>query len=436
VHVYDDSPTASNFGIGSYAEHAATVDLGTVASVFGPHYVAGADGLSSLVILTPGDAVHGTLAISGGHVFYTPPANVSGDQSFNFDYQVTDADGDVATATINVDVIDHVPTITQLTPERTPGEVTVHEAGLAGGSGIGDTTTTAAGSFKIDTHGEGLGTLSIGGGAVNLAAGFPQLVHSDSLGDLSVTGISNVAGVYTVSYSYTLTHNLLESPAADNAQDLETSPSFAIAATDASGDPVGSNIIVHVFDDAPTAHADSNNTTSGHLLSVLAAAGVEANDGFGADGKSGAGVVGVRLAGGDTTTPVQVGTGTVIHGTYGDLTLQTDGSYTYQAKSNTGGVDHFVYTIKDGDGDLSTTTLDITVNQTGPATASGSTTVDEAALDLVQDAADLVAGTKTGSNPASGAETNTGTLGLPAGVTVQTPHRTRLRFIWPWISIG
>src|SRR5262249_10822385 len=122
------------------------------------------------------------------------------------------------------------------------------------------------------------------------------------------------------------------------------------------------------------------------------------------------------------------GTNTDIAGSFGTLHLNADGSYTYQANANVSGVDHFVYTIKDGDGDMSTTTLDITVNKVGPASASGSTTVDEAGLDLTKDGSDLVAGTVTGSNPSATAETNTGTLGLPAGVTVQNPGTYALTF--------
>src|SRR5260221_13269539 len=87
------------------------------------------------------------------------------------------------------------------------------------------------------------------------------------------------------------------------------------------------------MDDIPSAHADSNSTTSGHLLTVNAAAGVESNDVFGADGKSGAGVVGVAT-GSNTSVPVLTGAGTDIVTALGTLHLNTDGSYTYQPKAN------------------------------------------------------------------------------------------------------
>ena len=47
---------------------------------------------------------------------------------------------------------------------------------------------------------------------------------------------------------------------------------------------------------------------------------------------------------------------------HGTLHLNADGSYTYQSTANNitaDTTDVFVYTIKDGDGDLSTTTLTI-----------------------------------------------------------------------------
>ena len=87
------------------------------------------------------------------------------------------------------------------------------------------------------------------------------------------------------------------------------------------------------------------------------------NDIAGADGfAAGGGVVGVRKASGDLTTAVTTGAGTNIAGDHGTLHLNGDGSYTYQSTANnisSSAADVFVYTIKDGDGDLSTTTLTI-----------------------------------------------------------------------------
>ncbi|MFW8613025.1 Ig-like domain-containing protein, partial [Mesorhizobium ciceri] len=117
------------------------------------------------------------------------------------------------------------------------------------------------------------------------------------------------------------------------------------------------------------------------------------DDVFGADGAAaGGGVVGVRVAGGDTTTAVTTGVNTVINGSFGTLTLQANGSYSYDGLPNVvppaGATETFVYTIMDGDGDLSTTTLTINLSDSGLAVSNDDLTVNEAALPI-------------GSNPSS-----------------------------------
>ena len=59
---------------------------------------------------------------------------------------------------------------------------------------------------------------------------------------------------------------------------------------------------------------------------------------------------------------------TPIQGAFGKLTLAADGSYSYTRDAGTaGGVnDVFTYTIKDGDGDLSHTTLTISIGDSTP----------------------------------------------------------------------
>jgi len=156
------------------------------------------------------------------------------------------------------------------------------------------------------------------------------------------------------------------------------------------------------LDDGPTANADTKTvaegaTANGNVLTDNA-------DSFGADGPDATtpagGVVGVRVAGADTTTPVVTGTGTAIVTALGTLTLNANGTYTYVAKPNvvTGSAtDSFVYTIRDADGDTSTTTLTITINDSGLAVSSDNVIVDEAAL-------------ATGSNPSATTEVATGTI--------------------------
>ena len=117
-----------------------------------------------------------------------------------------------------------------------------------------------------------------------------------------------------------------------------------------------------IVDDVPTALADTRTITEDQEITDGM---VMTNDIQGADGAT---VVGVRLAGTDETTAVVGNVGTAFGGAYGTLTLQANGTYTYKPnavaqtmREGDSAVDSFVYTIRDGDGDLSTTTLKITI---------------------------------------------------------------------------
>src|SRR6185295_5595893 len=165
--------------------------------------------------------------------------------------------------------------------------------------------------------------------------------------------------------------------------------SFAVKITDKESDAASGALKISIDDDEPRAFDDTNAVTSGAKLTINQAAGVESNDAFGADGKLGNGVIGVSK-GTSTASPADATkVGVDLLGHFRTLHLNSDGSYTYQAKTNTGGVDHFVYTIEDGDGDISTAHLDITVNRAGPSPVNDSVTVNEAALDTTKDPIDL-----------------------------------------------
>ena len=90
-----------------------------------------------------------------------------------------------------------------------------------------------------------------------------------------------------------------------------------------------------------------------------------------------------------------------VNGSFGVLTLNADGTYSYDGNPNVvppaGATDTFVYTITDGDGDTSTVTLTIKLTNSSLAASNDDLTVNEAAL-------------ASGSNPSSTAETVTGTV--------------------------
>ena len=182
---------------------------------------------------------------------------------------------------------------------------------------------------------------------------------------------------------------------------------FNYTATDDFGNTTTGTITINVIDDVPTATVDTGSANEGETLIVDAASGLLANDTFGADGQAANAISGVA-AGNNTTTALTTGVGSAINGAYGILTLQVDGSYTYQATANNitaDAQDTFVYTIADSDGDTSTVTLTIDVANITLTPDNIIENVDEAAL-------------STGSDQSSNAETVSGTL-VVAGTGVE-----------------
>ena len=224
----------------------------------------------------------------------------------------------------------------------------------------------------------------------------------------------NNAGEVTVAQYDALKHPT-PGDSYDESVDLAGKLNAVVTVTDGDGDIATDSVAIGnaiVFeDDGPTAYADSNNANEGQL-NVTGNVLTDNDDVFGADGATaGGGVVGVRAAVGDTTTAVTTGVGTQITTAYGTLTLNANGSYDYDAKSNVtiapGTTDVFVYTIKDGDGDLSTTTLTINLTDSGlVAPDDDEVLVSEKALDTTQGGSDLAASTYTGSIPSDTGETD------------------------------
>lgn len=195
---------------------------------------------------------------------------------------------------------------------------------------------------------------------------------------------------YTVELLQPVKHG--EGTSTDGALNLD----FKIIVSDSIAAPVEQTLTVTITDDDPQAKADvrwvgedaapivdgqTSYTLSGNVVNGTAQG--EKADVVGADGST---VTGAVV--GSSTTPVTNGTGVdsaedgsiVLKGTYGDLTIQSDGSYTYtlategdsryEALQGLGGKgtdthlgkETFTYTLTDGDGDTSTAALTINVH--------------------------------------------------------------------------
>lgn len=283
----------------------------------------------------------------------------------------------------------------------------VSEAGLPDGSDADASSEQWTGQFVLSDP-DGLSdiqSITIVGalGSQTVAIGsVVGAVFQGASGTLEITAYDPVTGVG--SYLYTLTG------ATTDAADAAETDVFTVTVTDGTDTSAPANLTIFIVDDLPEAAPNTNSVAEGGVVTgnVLTD---DVDDVFGADGAAGSGVVGVRAAGGDTTSDVTTGVGATIAGLYGTLTLGANGAYTYDGDPNVvpaeGASDVFVYTIKDGDGDLSTTTLTINLSDSGlVAPADNDVTVYENALDTAVTGSDLAAGSVTGSLPGSSAETD------------------------------
>ncbi|MDO6673788.1 VCBS domain-containing protein, partial [Cobetia amphilecti] len=150
--------------------------------------------------------------------------------------------------------------------------------------------------------------------------------------------------------------------------------SFTVVVTDITGQSTSDSLDIAILDTAPEAKADARNidedTTTALDGNVIDGASDTA-DTLGADATS---VTSVTPDGG-SASDVTADDAAVVEGTYGTLTLNSDGSYTYvldttktqSLAENEPAEDVFTYVLEDSDGDYSSTTL--TINITGSADA-------------------------------------------------------------------
>ncbi|WNZ79926.1 retention module-containing protein [Pseudomonas sp. P105] len=414
VNIVDDLPQAVD---DSNAGTASETNLTLTGSVL-TNDTEGADRVASGPV-TPGTftGTYGTLVLNadGSYTYTLNTADADfkglhggGSGSETFTYTLTDADGDTSTANLVLQVHNNDDPVIIEGLDTEGGELNLQEKNLSDGTSPDAPALTQSGTFTI-TALDGVQTLSVGGINVvtgGVAAGFPQSITTALGNTLTITGFNAATGV--VSYSYTL----LDNEAHANANGANSlSEQFAVVVTDDNGTTATGNLDVNIVDDLPTAHADSASVDEGGTVS----GNVLNNDVGGADGPAASGaVIGVR-AGSDTSTSAVGGLNTQINGTYGYLTLDANGNAVYHSNPNTvsapGATDVFTYTVRDADGDESTTTITIDVYHSClVAETDQDITVYEKALDLNQDGQDLAPGTVTGSAPNATTETASGSL--------------------------
>ena len=429
INIVDDLPLAANDS-NSLSEDASSVS-GNVLT----NDVAGADG--GKVVTTAGTyaGTYGQLVLNANgsytYTLYTTPANqalvqgLSQGQSLSesFNYGMRDADGDPASTTLTITIQGANDGVTITGLNVSGGEVLVDEDDLPNGTDQSDPLSDS-GTFAVSAP-DGIATVSIGGQTFTFAqlanSATTNLVIDSPAGVLVINGYSGSVAGGTVSYTYTL-----QAPVSNAAGSDQATETFAVVVTDEDGSASTASLDVTIADDLPIASPDTNSVAEGGVVSGnVLTDGVD--DVFGADGATaGGGVVGVKT-GSNTGTPASGNVGVAVVGTYGTLVLNADGSYTYDGAPNqvppAGASDMFTYTIRDADGDLSTTTLTITLTDSGLVAVADNddVLVYEKALDTTVSGADLAAGTVTGSLAGDPGETDaTNQLNATGGVGTLT----------------
>ena len=274
----------------------------------------------------------------------------------------------------SVAAVDQVEEAGLPTPRN--GNLPIETAGSgesADGNGADNdvTTETTAGTILINSP-DGVDSVTINNVLVTGAIG--QTIGG-AFGTLTITGFSGD----DILYSYTLR---------DNTSGNSTHDDFSVVLTDPDGDVASATLRIDIIDDVPTARPDTDSIAAGQFGPALGNVITDASAGDAGDSDSGADTVGADNASVTAVSSVNVPANSdssspfVVNGQYGVLTLQADGSYSYIRNQGTpGGVnDVFNYTLTDGDGDTSSTTLTISIGDLQPQLGDIAVLIDDDAL--------------------------------------------------------
>jgi hypothetical protein len=327
---------------------------------------------------------HGTVVVNAdGSFTYTPDADYHGPDSFT--YTLTDADGDVSTATalLTVNPIDDLPVavddtfltnedsaLTQtLAPNDTPSGDGGNTWALATGPSHGSVVVNADGSFTYtpdaDYHGPDsfTYTLTDADGDVSTAT---ALLTVNPIDDLPVAVDDTFLTDEDSALTQTLAPNDTPSGDGGNTWALATGPSHGTVVVNADGsftytpdaDYHGPDSFTYTLTDA-----DGDVSTATALLTVnpIDDLPVAVDDTFLTDEDSA--LTGQTLAPNDTPSGDGGNTWALATGpSHGSVVVNADGSFTYTPDADYHGPDSFTYTLTDADGDVSTATALLTVN--------------------------------------------------------------------------
>ncbi len=237
-------------------------------------------------------------------------------------------------------------------------------------------------------------------------------------GSVGAGGATGTYGTLTIQSDGSYTYNA--NNANSIAKDATATDVFTYTVSDGNGGTDTATITFTILgiNDAPSASNDANAVDEDATASKTAGTGVLSND---SDVDTGSSMTVTGITGASAGS---VGGST--DGTYGTLTLNSDGSYSYTADKaaadqlahNATANDVFTYTVTDNEGATATATLTITVTGKGPVGSADTASVNENVL-LEKNEADGVLTNDSGgdtenlivTNISSNDTSNTGTAG-------------------------
>ncbi|MEL4393300.1 retention module-containing protein [Shewanella algae] len=296
-------------------------------------------------------------------------AGTAGNQG-DFGYVAVDRDGSELLASAGYDTsgFDQTAITTQeeilledlpLTgPSLTSSAATLSDANLPTGTTPSPAALTQTGNLSFSAA-AGVASLTLDGVAIVSGGVFngPVSINTE-YGVLTINAVDLING--NISYSFTL------NSAVDHSSSDDFSQAFNLILTDLEGNSVGNTLTISVLDDAPSGQDDINSVDEDSLLAI--SGNLLDNDVQGSDTAQ------VTAAGSDGNLDNAVSNQSQVSGSYGLLTLNADGSYSYQINSAAQAVqalaqgesltEVFSYLLTDADGDTSVQTLTITITGT------------------------------------------------------------------------
>lgn len=289
----NDSPVAANDTYSTAEDQVLTVPArGVLVNDVDPDDAIGMSNLAAVLVTSP---LHGTLTLNpDGSFTYTPNQDYFGNDSFT--YNATDANGstDDATVQITITSVNDAPVASD-DNATTPEDVALN-------------ITIASNDNDVD------GTLNLN--SVDLD---PSTVTEDKVLTISGEGTYTVNGSGVVNFVPVTNYNGSATPIRYTIKDNNGALSNQAVIA----------VIVTAVNDAPFANPDSYSLSEDGVLTVPIASGVLINDGD---------------VDGDPIVSVLSTTSN------GSLTLNSDGSFTYQPNPNFNGTDSFTYRACDASG--------------------------------------------------------------------------------------